>query len=250
MFTAVFYKDDVMSDTELAYRATVDETCAYLQTQTGTTWSLADLISHGLTPYVWLDYNDQYSALFGDATGGYAAPVFFKEDTQRLAAGSADVLMTMTKDADKIAIHLPAPGIRAPLKDLRFLRKEISRLVAQLKQAALAPKTDTVAKSVIAESNKGISKDQVLLAFGALVKFDLEKVLISGEAIFGDEGARIKSSTKGAKNKWQWNPVTLALGLNDAYRVPMTRLKRAFLEHDFLAPWAVQWQDTLDILGE
>lgn len=236
-----------MNHPELAYRATLAEACTWLHAQTGKTWSLASLIAHGITPYVWLDYNDQFSELFGDATGGYAAPIFFQDDTQRLAAGSADVLITMTKDADKIAIQLPSPGISAPLDDLRFLRKDLSRLLEQIKKDALPAKEQ---KPTIVESNKGITKEQAILAFASLVKINLEAALMSGEAIFGDDGARIKSSTKAAKNKWLWNPVTLALGLNDNYRVPMSRLKRVFMEHEFLMPWTVQWHDTLALLGE
>jgi hypothetical protein len=236
-----------MNNPDLAYRATLAEACTWLQEQTGKAWSLANLIEHGATPYVWLDYNDQFPELFGDATGGFAAPIFFQDDTQRLAAGSSDVLITMTKDADKIAIQLPSPGIRAPLDDLRFLRKDLSRLLEQIKKDAQPAKEQ---KSTLSESNKGITKEQAILAFAGLVKINFEVALMSGEAIFGDEGARIKSSTKAAKNKWLWNPVTLALGLNDNYRVPMSHLKRVFMEHDFLMPWAAQWHDTLALLGE
>jgi hypothetical protein len=236
-----------MNNPDLAYRATLAEACTWLQEQTGKAWSLANLIEHGATPYVWLDYNDQFPELFGDATGGFAAPIFFQDDTQRLAAGSSDVLITMTKDSDKIAIQLPSPGIRAPLDDLRFLRKDLSRLLEQIKKDAQPAKEQ---QSTLSESNKGITKEQAILAFAGLVKINFEVALMSGEAIFGDEGARIKSSTKAAKNKWQWNPVTLALGLNDNYRVPMSRLKRVFMEHDFLMPWAAQWHDTLALLGE
>nr|WP_315468902.1 hypothetical protein [uncultured Undibacterium sp.] len=236
-----------MSNTELAYRATLAEACAWLQTQTGKSWSLSSLIAHGITPFVWLNYDEHFPELFGDATGGYAAPIFFQGDTQRLAAGSADVLISMTKDAENIAIQLPPPGIRVPLDNLRFLRKDLLRLSEQIKLDA-APAQ--VQKVVISESTKGITKDQVLLVFGGLVKLNLEAALMSAEALFGDEGARIKPGAKAAKNKWLWNPVTLALGLHENYRVPMSRLKRVFLEHACLSPWTKQWQDTLDLLGE
>ncbi|MDP3841905.1 MAG: hypothetical protein Q8Q81_04815 [Oxalobacteraceae bacterium] len=53
-----------------------------------------------------------------------------------------------------------------------------------------------------------------------------------------------------AKSKAVWNPVTLALGLNDAYRVPLPHLKRAFNAHDFLHPWAAEWNHTLALLGK
>jgi hypothetical protein len=101
-----------MSLLELPFRATTSEACAWLAEQTHTPWNLASLIEHALIPYVWLEYDAARPELFGDATGGYPAPIYFAADTQRLASGSEDVLITMTKDADKIAIHLPAPGIR------------------------------------------------------------------------------------------------------------------------------------------
>jgi hypothetical protein len=236
-----------MTQIELNYRSNIEQACAWLKTQTNKEWNLAALIERGVTPYVWLDYSDEFPALFGDATGGFAAPIFYEVDTKRLAAGSEDVLITMTKDADKIAIHLPPPGIRAALVDIRFLKKDLQGLVDQLKKEALPAKAE---KKVIAESYQGINKGQVLIAFSKLVKFNLEKVLDSGEALFGDEGARIKSTTKGSKKNILWNPITLALGINDVYRVPMSRLKRVFEEHDFLMEWHHEWVQTLDLLGE
>ncbi len=233
--------------TELAFRATTDEACAWLAQQTGTTWTLARLIESGLIPYVWLDYSADYPELFGDATGGYPAPIFYEADTKRLAAGSDDVLITFTKDADKIAIQLAAPGLRAPLHALRFLQKDIERLASDLKRASEPAK---IVEPVAAkESQKGISKEQVLIAFASIVKIDLEKALTAGTGIFGDEGARVKSGPRVAKNKMLWNPVTLALGLNDVYRVPMPHLKRAFNAHAFLSEWKDQWQESLELLG-
>jgi hypothetical protein len=238
------------TQTELAFRATTDEACAWLAQQTSTAWTLARLIESGLIPYVWLDYSADYPELFGDATGGYPAPIFYEADTQRLAAGSDDVLITFTKDADKIAIQLAAPGLRAPLHALRFLQKDIaglaSKLASDLKSASEPAKTElTTAK----ESQKGISKEQVLIAFASIVKIDLEKALTTATGIFGDEGARVKSGPRVAKNKMLWNPVTLALGLNDVYRVPMPHLKRAFNAHSFLREWTEAWNESLDLLG-
>lgn len=232
---------------ELAFRATTDEACAWLAQQTGTAWTLARLIESGLIPYVWLDYSADYPELFGDATGGYPAPIFYEADTQRLAAGSDDVLITFTKDADKIAIQLAAPGLRAPLHALRFLQKDIARLAGDLKRASEPAKA--IAPVAAKESQKGISKDQVLIAFASIVKIDLEKALTGATGIFGDEGARVKSGPRVAKNKMLWNPVTLALGLNDVYRVPMPHLKRAFNAHPFLNEWKDQWQESLELLG-
>lgn len=235
-----------MTQTELAFRATTEEACSWLAQQTGTAWTLARLIECGLIPYVWLDYSADYPELFGDATGGYPAPIFYEADTQRLAAGSDDVLITFTKDADKIAIQLAAPGLRAPLHALRFLQKDIARLASDLQKAS---EPEKVAPATAKESQKGISKEQVLIAFASIVKIDLEKALTGATGIFGDEGAKVKSGPRVAKNKALWNPVTLALGLNDVYRVPMAHLKRAFNAHQFLSEWTDQWQKSLDLLN-
>jgi hypothetical protein len=236
-----------MTITELPFRATTEQACAWLAQQTGTPWTLARLIESELTPYVWLDYDARYPELFGDANGGYAAPIFFEGDTRRLAAGSEDVLITMTKDAYKIVARLEPPGFRRELHELRFLKKDVERLAGQLKRAAQPQPVKTEGAK---ESQAGINKEQVLTAFGHLVRIDLEQALGSGGGIFGDDGARVKGSARKAKNKAVWNPVTLALGLNDVYRVPMAHLKRAFKAHDFLYAWDTEWSHTLVLLGK
>jgi hypothetical protein len=240
-------KKRAMTIIELPFRATTAQACDWLAQQTGTSWTLAGLIESGLTPYVWLDYDAGYPGLFGDANGGYAAPIFFEGDTARLASGSEDVLITITKDAYKIVARLPPPGFRRELHELRFLKRDLERLAGKLKrEAEPAPVRVEAAR----ESRTGVSKDQVLAAFSGMLKIDLEKCLDSGGGIFGDEGARVKGSAKKARNKALWNPVTLALGLNDVYRVPISHLKRAFTEHDFLYPWNAEWNNTLALLGK
>lgn len=234
-----------MTMIELPFRATTEQACEWLAQQTGTAWTLARLIESGVTPYVWLDYDADYPELFGDANGGYAAPIFFEGDTQRLAAGSDDVIITMTKDAYKIVAQLPPPGFRRELHELRFLKKDLERLVAQLKRDA-QPKPVEAAK----ESRDGINADQAVAAFGSLVRIDLKQALGDAGGIFGDEGARVKGSAKKGKNKAVWNPVTLALGLNDVYRVPMGHLKKAFKSHEFLQAWEGEWDQTLALLGK
>jgi hypothetical protein len=232
---------------ELPFRATTAEACRWLEQQTAAPWTLARMLEHGVTPYVWLDYDANYPELFGDANGGYPAPIFFEGDTERLAAGSDDVLITITKDVYKIVARLTPPGFRRQLHELRFLKRDLERLAVQLKrEAEAAPVKIELAK----ESQSGINKEQVLMAFAGLVKIDLEQALGSGGGIFGDDGARVKGSAKKAKNKAVWNPVTLALGLNDVYRVPIARLKRAFSGHDFLYPWELEWNHTLALLGK
>ncbi len=236
-----------MTIIELPFRATTEQACEWLAQQTGTPWTLARMIENGLTPYVWLDYDADHAELFGDANGGYAAPIFFEGDTQRLAAGSEDVLITITKDVYKIVTKLPSPGFRRALHELRFLKKDLERLVNKLKREA-EPKPVNI--EAAKESQTGINKEQVLIAFSSVVKIDLNAALSNGGGIFGDEGARVKGSAKKAKNKAVWNPVTLALGLNDVYRVPISHLKKVFNTYDFLYEWAAEWNDSLALLGK
>ncbi len=237
----------------LPFRATTEQACDWLAQQglDGEPWTLARLIDGGVTPYVWLDYDPAHAELFGDANGGYAAPIFFEDDTRRLAAGSDDVLITMTKDAYKIVATLPPPGFRRALHELRFLKKDVEQLAARLKREA-APQPPVKTEGV-KESQDGIVRDEVLAAFDGLARIDLAQSLDEGIGIFGDDGARVKGSGgKGKKTRHNtlWNPVTLALGLNEVYRVPVPRLKKAFATHDFLYPWRPQWELSLTLLNK
>jgi hypothetical protein len=242
-------KERKMTNIELPFRATTEQACQWLAQQTGDSWTLARLIENGLIPYVWLDYDADYPELFGDANGGYAAPIFFEGDTRRLAAGSEDVLITITKDVYKIVAQLKPPGFRRALHELRFLKKDLERLPGKLKREAEV-KSQPVKIEAAMESQTGINKEQVLIAFSSLVKIDLAQALNDGGGIFGDEGARVKGSAKKAKNKAVWNPVTLALGLNDVYRAPISQLKRVFHAHDFLYVWTTEWNHSLELLGK
>lgn len=234
-----------MTTTDLPFRATTGEACAWMARQTGAAWSLPQLLAAGLVPYVWLDYDPAFPELFGDANGGYAAPIFYEADTARLAAGSEDVLITITKDAYKIVATLPPPGFRRALHELRFQKRDLERLAAQLKRDAAPPKPEPAK-----ETEAGINREQVLEAFGRLVKLDLEQALAEAGGIFGDDGARVKASARKTARKAVWNPVTLALGLNEVYRVPLPQLRRAFKTHDFLAQWEGNWNQTLALLGK
>ncbi|MEO7494580.1 MAG: hypothetical protein ABIT83_19595 [Massilia sp.] len=236
-----------MTIPELPFRATTEQACDWLSQQTASEWNLARLIESGLTPYVWLDYDAAYPDLFGDANGGYAAPIFFEDDTARLAAGSDDVLITITKDAYKIVTRLPAPGFRRELDELRFLKKEVEKLAAKIKRDAEPQPVKVVTAK---ESTLGINQVQAVAAFGSLVRIDLARALAAGEGIFGDEGARVKGSAKKGKSKTLWNPITLALSLNDNYRVPISHLKRSFQAHDFLWDWEGEWKTSLTLLGK
>ncbi|WLI88803.1 hypothetical protein Q4S45_19160 [Massilia sp. R2A-15] len=234
-----------MTSAKLPQRATTAETCQWLGEQTGTQWNLARLLEHGLTPYVWVDYSDEYADLFAEGITGYSAPVVYIEDTKRLAAGSDDVLIRFTRDSDRIAIKLKEPGMRMPLDAVRFFQRDIEQLAGALLNPP-APETPPAPK----ESLKGISKEQVLIVFGGMAKVDLEKALAGGISIFGDDCARVRKNSRGGKNTHLWNPVTLALGLNDVYRVPMRSLKKAFATQPQLIEWRAAWLESLRLLGE
>ena len=231
----------------LANRATTEETCLWLAGQTGTPWNLTRLIEHGVTPYVWLEYSAERAELFAEGITAYAAPVVYVEDTQRLAAGSDDVWIRFTRDSDRLAIALKPPGIRMPLEALRFFQRDIARLAQEL----LHPKEVVIPPVAMAtESNKGISKEHVLEIFGGMLKFNLEQALSGAVGIFGDDGARVRKNSRGGKNSHLWNPVTLALGLNDVHRVPMPYLKKTFATHPLLREWKDAWLESLALLGE
>jgi hypothetical protein len=236
-----------MTSPALPNRATTDETCLWLSGQTGTTWNLARLLESGLTPYVWLERSAEYADLFAEGITAYAAPIVYIEDTQRLAAGSDDVLIRFTRDSDRLAIQLKAPGLRMPLDALRFFQRDVAKLADEL----LHPKEIVpVQPPAPMESKKGISKEQVLIAFGSIMKLDLDKALAGGQGVFGDDGARVKKNSRAGKNSYLWNPVTLAFGLHDVHRVPMPHLKKAFATQPLLREWKDAWLESLALLGE
>lgn len=236
-----------MTSPALPNRATTEETCLWLSGQTGTPWNLARLLENGLTPYVWLEHSAEYADLFAEGITAYAAPVVFIEDTQRLAAGSDDVLIRFTRDSDRLAIQLKPPGLRMPLDALRFFQRDVAKLADEL----LHPKpVEPVQVAAPMESKNGISKEQVLSVFGGIVKMDLDKALAAGQGVFGDDGARVRKNSRAGKNSHLWNPVTLAFGLHDVHRVPMSHLKKAFATQPLLREWKDAWLESLALLGE
>lgn len=227
------------------FRATSAEACAWMSAHSGDAWDLPRLLGH-LTPYVWLDYDPALAELFGEANGGYAAPIFFQDDIARLVAGSDDVLITRTKDAYKIVAILPDGGLRRPLADLRFQQRDILKLPAALARAALPELAPTPPSA--RESQAGLNRQQLLGAFAALLKIDLEAALTEARGVFGDDGARVKGSARKSPKHALWNPVTLALGLNDLYRVPLPRLSAVFRSNPDLLEWRARWELSLELL--
>lgn len=101
------------------------------------------------------------------------------------------------------------------------------------------------------DAPKGITKEQVLIAFEEMVKpFKLAGALKNGKGLFGNDEARTQRGTPGATHAALWNPVILAVGLNEKYSVPMLHLKNAFKDHQFLRGWSDEWNNALDLLSE
>lgn len=231
----------------LPYRATADEACQWLQTQTGTPWTLARLLEEGGLPYVWIEHSDEWAELFHDGVTRYAAPVVFIGDRQHLAAGGSDVWLRFTRDSGNLAIALKEPGLRASLDGLHFQERDLLKLVKEL----LNP-TPVALETPLApqESLKGLERHEILQAFAGIGKINLEQGMLAGQGVFGDDGARVRKNSRGGKNNYLWNPVTLAFGLHDVHRVPMPHLKKAFATQPLLRPWKAAWLESLALLGE
>ena len=231
----------------LPYRATADQACQWLQTQTGTPWTLARLLEEGGLPYVWIAHSDEWAELFHDGVTRYAAPVVFIGDKQHLAAGSNDVWLRFTRDSGNLAIALKAPGLRASLDGLHFQERDLLKLVKELlNPTPVAPETPLAPQ----ESLKGLERHEILQAFAGIGKINLEQGMLAGQGVFGDDGARVRKNSRGGKNNYLWNPVTLAFGLHDVHRVPMPHLKKAFATQPLLRPWKAAWLESLALLGE
>lgn len=237
----------IMPQLPLPYRATPEQACAWLEQQTGTPWTLARLLQEGGLPYVWIDYSPAWSELFQDGVTRYAAPVVFIEDKQYLAAGSDDVWLRLTRDSGNLAIELKAPGLRVPKDGLHFQERDLLRLVHELQNP---PAEDVAPPPVMKNAIKGLSRDEVLIAFAGIGKVNLEQGMLAGTGIFGDDGARVRKNSRGGKNNHLWQPVTLAFGLHDVYRVPMAHLKKAFATQPLLKQWQAAWLESLRLLGE
>jgi hypothetical protein len=236
--------DKHMTTMTLPSWATTGDVCLWLGEKTGAPWDLARLLEHGLTPHVWLDYSEEYAGLFAEGIKRYPAPIFFVDDIKRLSEGGSDVLIRMTRDSDRISFKLKPPGITMPLDAIRFFQRDVVQLAEDIINPPVKPPPP------LTEVPKGLSKEEIVYVFGGMVKMDLGKSLADAIGIFGDDGARVRKNSRSGKNSYLWNPITLALGLNDVYRVPMPRLKKAFAVLPELAPWKADWIESLRLLGE
>lgn len=87
----------------------------------------------------------------------------------------------------------------------------------------------------------GITKRQVLMAFGDLVKkINFPKAL--AEVPKWLEDARVSKGTRGGRHKTMWCPVLLAVALHEREYATTRQLNNAFCDQKFLMPWLEEWR--------
>lgn len=134
--------------------ATIEQTCDWLQAQTGQTWVLSRLMERKLTPYFWVDYQSGQPIIFGDSIQGYQTKMVFAGDLRRLEADGT-ALVTMFTAEDGVTIISANPGYLVPLTTLRFKREDVERLAARINaitQAQSAAQAPTPAQTAATPS--------------------------------------------------------------------------------------------------
>ena len=94
----------------------------------------------------------------------------------------------------------------------------------------------------------GITKSQVLTAFSDLTRIDLAKALANGKGLYSKSQAKVVDGTPGSRHAALWDPVILAVGFYENYRVPRAKLNKVFMEHQFLTPWWDKWKEQAENL--
>lgn len=132
--------------------ATIEQACAWLNSQTDSTWVLPRLLESGSNPWFWLDFNPAYPELSGGRQEGHMARMVSHGDLQRLEADGT-ALVTMFSAHDGSIVKTPV-GFGVPLSDLRFARADIVRLAgvdAEPQPAQIAPVVDRTRLATPAE---------------------------------------------------------------------------------------------------
>lgn len=144
-----------MTKKYLPSRATISESCEWLNDRTGEQWTIARLLEYGLVPWFWLDYTPGWPAIFGDKKEGYLAPICFAGDTDRLAA-NRDVIVTMTRTHDGKYLRIDDPVFRFDIEELLFLREDIKQLADRWAAPSEPAESaaETVAETVAAKAEK------------------------------------------------------------------------------------------------
>lgn len=96
---------------------------------------------------------------------------------------------------------------------------------------------------------RGITKDQVVTAFGHLTAINLANALANGKGLFSKEQAKVTSGTRGGRHAALWDPVLLAVGFNENYQASRAHLSRVFTDNHFLTPWWEEWMEQAEDLA-
>lgn len=147
-------------------------------------------------------------------------------------------------------VRVTRENVRIKDESLRKILAAWEKMQARKKMQDGTPVSINELRSL--EAARGITKQEVLIAFGALVNIDLGKALGDGKGLFGGVeggGARTQKGKRG-KNDALWNPVDLAVGLNDKHFVPLYKLKEVFKSHPFLNAWSEEWEEKLVFMVE
>jgi hypothetical protein len=118
---------------DLPPHLTIEEACNWLHDKTGKEWILPNLIESGLNPYFWLDYSPEWAEIFAGRTEGYLTRMVFQGDLARLETDRGDALVTVFTAYDLRAVKAD-PGLRVPLSELRFKRKEVEQVAREYAQ--------------------------------------------------------------------------------------------------------------------
>ena len=81
-------------------------------------------------------------------------------------------------------------------------------------------------------------------AFAGLVTISLKNALEDKPRWIQD--ANISKGTRGGKFPSLWNPVILAIALEEVYFVPKRKLTAAFVNNVSLKEWRQEWTDYVD----
>lgn len=214
--------------------ASLEQAQAWLEHETGQQWPLARLIEQtGIMPWVWLDYSPEHAEAFAGRLEGYLAPMLFAGDTQRLAAGADDVVITITEAADGRFMQLT--GMRCPLAALRFKADDI-RANAAGKPEVEAAKTQT--------SGPQVTKQELIDGLhlhdpkweGILKNPSREGIRYKAALVA--KGRRGKAPG-GGTNSGLWNPVVFA-----RLAIENGDLNKSAVTARFNKAWP-NWQDEL-----
>jgi len=117
-----------MKNVSLPPVVTIKQACRWLNNETGRCWTLPLLLKHGVTPWFWLDHQPHFpEAVFNGRIEGFLAPLCFAGDLQRLSSDCQDVMVTMTRNPERMLFRL-SPGIQFSVDELRFLDGDLQRL--------------------------------------------------------------------------------------------------------------------------